>query len=282
MTIEWILIACGLVLYSAASVLAAVRLMRPTDDGERAATVGAALGMAVFAVVLLMDAARTGTVPAVGRFQSMTCYAVAVTVAFLAQARECRSHGLAAILLPYVTILLAVAAPGAAQAPAAAVASSNTWLSLHVLATLSGYALFTLSCLYGVAYLVQDYNLKHKHFGVTFERLPSLSILDRQMHRQMGTALLMLTAGIVFGALLVGLTGGGLEWLSDPKVGATLATWAVYAALWYVRGRAGRHGRRIALATVVALVLVLFAFLGIHMLAESRHSFSWPLTPGGG
>jgi ABC-type transport system involved in cytochrome c biogenesis permease subunit len=282
MTTEWVLIACGLALYFAASVLAALRMMCPADDGERAATVAAALGMAVFAVVLLMDAAQTGTVPAVGRFQSMTCYAVAVTAAFLAQARECRSHGLSAILLPYVTIVLAIAAPGAGQEPGVAVASCNTWLSLHVLATLSGYALFTLSCLYGVAYLVQDHNLKRKHFGATFERLPSLGILDRQMHRQMGTALLMLTLGIVFGARLVSLAGGGAEWLSDPKVAATLMTWVVYAALWYVRGRVGRHGRGIALATVVALVLVLFAFFGIHLLAESRHSFSWPLIPGDG
>jgi len=282
MTTEWMLIACGLVLYFVASVLAVVRLMRPAEDGERGATTVAALGLAVFAAVLLLRGVRSGLVPAVGRFESMTCYAVAVTVAFLAQARECRSHGLSAILLPYVAILLAVAAPGAAREPGAAVASSNTWLSLHVLATLSGYALFTLSCLYGVAYLVQDHNLKHKRFGATFERLPSLGILDRQMHRQMGMGLLMLTVGIVFGARLVGLTGGGLEWLSDPKVGATFTTWVVYAVLWYVRGKAGRHGRRIALATVVALVMVLFAFLGIHVLAESRHSFSWLLIPGGG
>lgn len=281
MTVEWILIACGIALYLVASALAAVRLMRPSGEGDRGAATVAALGVAVFAIVLLMHAWRTGRVPVFGRFESITCYAVAVTVAFLAQTFQRRAHGMSVVVLPYAAVLLIIAAPAAGRDFTMNVTFGKTWLGLHVLATFSGYALFTLSGMYAMAYLLQDHNLKRKHFGVTFERLPSLSVLDHQMHRLTGVALLMLTAGIVFGVRLVDLSGGGAEWLSDPKIAATFATWVVYALLLHVRGNIGRHGRKIAIATAIALVFVLFTFFGVHALTESRHSFALPIIPGG-
>jgi ABC-type transport system involved in cytochrome c biogenesis permease subunit len=96
------------------------------------------------------------------------------------------------------------------------------------------------------------------------------------MHRQMGIGFLMLTASIVFGVRLVDLSGGGAEWFSDPKVAATLATWCVYALLLHLRGNVDRHGRKMAVATLIGLSLILFTFVGVHLLAESRHSFVLP------
>jgi len=152
------------------------------------------------------------------------------------------------------------------------------WLGLHVGAAFVGYAMFTLSSLLAIAYLIQDHNLKRKTFGVTFDRLPALEVLDHLMHRHMRIAFLLLTASIAFGVRLVDLDGGGPEWIADPKVAATLATWLVYAMLLHVRGNVGRHGRKIAIATIIGLLFVLFTFVGVHVLVDSQHSF---VLPGG-
>jgi len=85
---------------------------------------------------------------------------------------------------------------------------------------------------------------------------------------------------MLLGVRLVHLIGGRLEWLSDPKVATTGATWIVYALLLYLRGSAGHHGRKIAIATLLGLLLVLFTFVGVGLLADSRHAFALPQTPG--
>lgn len=278
MNLDTILIILGLGCYGIASLLALIRLARADSDSERVILLGAALGAAAFGVLLLLHGLRAGRLPAFGRFESLTCYALAVTVAFLTRAAEHRMRGMAGIVLPYATVMLALAVPGVRHEMPPTGAVQNVWLGLHVITAFAGYALFTMSGFFAVAYLIQDHNPKHKRFGAAFERLPSLGVLDHWMYRQMGIAFLMLTVSIAFGIRLVDLWGGGREWFSDPKVAATCATWAVYAVLLHLRGNVRRHGRKIALATIAGLLFVLFTFFGVHLLVDSRHSFV--LIPG--
>jgi len=114
-TLEGALIVCGLAAYVVASALAVLRLARPDWKGERAMLISTACGVILFAAVLLMHAVRSGRVPAFGRFESLTCYAVAVSAAFLALAARRDTRGMGGILLPYVAVLLAVAVPGATE-----------------------------------------------------------------------------------------------------------------------------------------------------------------------
>lgn len=278
-TLEMVLILLALAGYGFASVSAAVRFYRRPSSGEGIILLSAAFAAALVAAVLVMQAVRSHCVPAFGQFGALACYTTSVTVAFLVLALRHSVRGVSAIVLPYVGLLL-LAAAVAVNAPPVAVTYSNFWLALHVTTAFAGHGLFTISAALAIAYLVQDHNLKHKRLGVTFERLPSLGALDHLMYRQMGIGFLMLTMSIVFGFRLVDLTGGGTEWFSDPKVAATVATWVVYASLLHLRGNVGRHGRKIAIATLVGLLLVLFTLVGVGMVAESRHAFALPQLLG--
>ena len=123
-------------------------------------------------------------------------------------------------------------------------------------------------------YLVQDNNLKHKRFGVVWERLPSLETLDVAMSRLVGVALVMLTVSIILGFALVRTSGGGDEWYTDPKVAATVVTWILLAIFVHMRASSGRHGRGIALMAVIGLACLLFAFIGVHLVSSSTaHTF---------
>ena len=93
------------------------------------------------------------------------------------------------------------------------------------------------------------------------------------MATQIGAAFIMLTLSVAFGARLVHLSGGGAEWLRDPKVLSTLATWGIYAVLMHMRTNADRHGKGMAVIALVGLLFVLFSFLGVHVVAESIHGF---------
>src|ERR1035437_10314024 len=55
----------------------------------------------------------------------------------------------------------------------------NRMLGLHVVNALVGYSGITISAVYGVLFLLLDNNLKGNKFGLVFNRLPSLVILEK-------------------------------------------------------------------------------------------------------
>ena len=179
-----------------------------------------------------------------------------------------------AILAPYVTLLLIAGFPAvSAETEPAPYQAVSAALYFHLLIVFAGYAFFSLASILACAYLVQDYNLKHRHFGVVFENFPALETLDHLMFRLIGAAFLLITISMVLGYYLVSQSGRMAEWLTDPKVIATMATWALCAVLVHMRASAGRHGTRVAIVTVAGLVLVLFSMVGVHLIAQSIHDF---------
>jgi len=272
-TVEIILTAIGIGLYGLASILAVLSFVRPMPATERWVLSITIMGAVSLAVVLAIHGISAGRLPAFGRFEALTCYALAITGAYLHMATRHRMPGISAILIPYVTAILVVAVPGVSAEMDSIPKIHNIWLSMHISAAFVAYSLFTLAGILAAAYIVQDYNLKHKHFGIMFERLPALETLDDLIHRQIGFAFLMLTVSIGIGVVLTRLAGNQKEWLADPKIIATIATWFLYAFLLHLRMYAKRRGKKIAWATIIGLVCILFTFVGIHLVTDCVHDF---------
>jgi ABC-type transport system involved in cytochrome c biogenesis permease subunit len=97
--------------------------------------------------------------------------------------------------------------------------------------------------------------------------------MDHVMSRLIGVSFLLLTISILTGVVLIRRIGGGEEWIVDPKVVATFILWLVLAVFVHMRASSGRHGRGIALVAVFGLGCLLFAFIGVHLVAPSVHSF---------
>lgn len=271
MELDITLAALGLGCYGLASALALAALVNPNRQRVRRIRLWLAAGCVPLIALLLTRGLRAGEIPAFTRFEAITCYAVLLAIAYLHAIRRHEMRGIAAILVPYLTLIFALALPGLAASTGAGPKLQSVWLGVHILTAFAGYALFSLAAVLALAYLVQDYNLKHKHVGLVFQRLPSLEALDQLMYHEAGIAFTLFSLSIVLGIVNVRINGGGVEWLVDPKIAATIATWCVYALLMHLRGRASRHGRDIALITVAGMVFVLFAFLGVSLLPESLH-----------
>lgn len=274
--LEATLAGAGIGFFSAASVWAWVCLLRPhlPEKGALGVPLLLALGCAPLLAVLVLHGARAGRVPLFNTFDALTVYGVFLTLAALCLLTRHRTQGVLAILAPYVTLLLIAGFPAVGvttglvphQVP-------NAVLLLHLLIAFAGYALFSLASILAFAYLIQDRNFKRRNFGVVFEQLPALETLDYLMFRLVEFAFLLLTISLALGIYLVHESGRGSEWITDPKVVATLATWALYAMLVHMRANAGRHGTRLALITAVGLAFVLFAMVGVHLVADSVHGF---------
>jgi len=275
MNTELLLTVIAAGLYVIASVLAVTNFLRPSPSRERDPLMIAAVAGLCLASALACRGFRTGRCPVFGAFEATAWYALSVTGACLYVELRHRTPALSAFLLPYVSLLVVVGGFHVSAEPSTEPVLQHILLGIHVASAFVGYGIFTLESFLGVIYLVQDRNLKRKHFGPLSQRLPSLEALDHLMVELIGIAFLLFSLSIGIGVFQAHLYNWGTQWVTDCKVVATGATWVVYAILFYLRMSADRHGRKVAWVAVGGFLLVLLAFLGVHMVADSLHSFAF-------
>src|SRR6478736_2102647 len=86
---------------------------------------------------------------------------------------------------------------------------------LHVSSLLFAYASFALAGVIGITYVLLFKEIKAKHLGFFYARLPSLQVLDSMNHRAIAVGWVSLTIGLLVGALWASQTTG-----YDPRVQA--------------------------------------------------------------
>ncbi|MFT5242065.1 MAG: ABC-type uncharacterized transport system permease subunit [Candidatus Promineifilaceae bacterium] len=266
-----IVIGFGLAMYGTASVLAVFALLKPFPKARLLSTLCMVLGLLAMVSIFVEHWMQEGDAFTIGRFESLACYAFLLTLAYVFLVRRRDTKLLAGLLAPLITIVLLLGGPMFVSEGDVSSHAHKLWVSVHVGSALVSYALFSLAAVVAVAYLVQDNNLKKKRLDGLFARLPSLETLDGLLAWQVGIAFAALTLSILIGGLLVRLSGGGEEWITDSKIIATSVAWAVYAVLVHLRASLGRRGRSLAVICVIGAVCMLFAFVGVKFFADSLH-----------
>jgi cytochrome c-type biogenesis protein CcsB len=173
---------------------------------------------------------------------------------------------LGALVALLASLLLAYASLGGVDSrikPLMPALKSN-WLLIHVVTAFLGYAAFALACGAAILYLVQERRPRPS--------LPSQTLLDRLMYRAIILGFLLLTLGILTGAVWAE-TAWGRYWSWDPKETWSLITWLIYATLLHARLLKGWQGRRIAWLAVLGFMAVLFTYLGVSFLLSGLHSY---------
>ena len=132
--------------------------------------------------------------------------------------------------------------------------------------------MFAVAFMSAIMYLIQERQIKNKRFGSLYSRLPSLETLDTINHYSLMYGFLFLTIGMVTGAIYA-QTVLGSYWQWDPKEVWSLITWLVYAALLHARVTIGWRGRRAAIMSIIAFLILIFTFIGASLWLSDYHSF---------
>ena len=77
----------------------------------------------------------------------------------------------------------------------------SPWFWIHVSSLLFAYASFALAGMLGLTYVLQFKEIKKKHLGYFYTRLPSLHVLDAMNSRAVVIGWLFLTIGVVVGVV---------------------------------------------------------------------------------
>jgi len=143
-------------------------------------------------------------------------------------------------------------------------------IKIHILFFVISYAAFLTAFVTGILFLMQERQLKHKHMGVLFHRLPPLDQLDRANFLAIGYGFWLLTVGVLSGYVGAQLKEGRW-WSGDPGEWLMIAIWAGYFVLWMIRLRASLRGHRVAVLSMLGFGLILLTVLGMQGLLPTWH-----------
>jgi len=150
-------------------------------------------------------------------------------------------------------------------------ALKSNWLISHVITCFFGYAAFGLSFGLSIMYLLKRLDASEKK-NLFLKLVPSKGILDDLNYQMVVIGFLMLTLGIITGAVWAH-SAWGSYWSWDPKETWSLITWLIYAAVIHSRMVRGWKGKRIAILSMVGFFCVLFTYFGVNYLA-GLHSYA--------
>ncbi len=175
-------------------------------------------------------------------------------------------------LSPLVTILILIAGFSDKSIGEIFPILQSFWFPIHVISAFVGNALFALSFVISLIYLIENFRLKKKKFDVLGKLLPSITMLDTLNYFCLVYGFPFLTLGIITGAIWAQMAIGSY-WNNDPKEIWSMFTWFLYAALLHVRLISGWRGKRVAILSIIAFVFLVFSFIGVKFLFKGYHVF---------
>jgi cytochrome c-type biogenesis protein CcsB len=269
-----ILLLIALLLYLAGAfysiIILATKSKRP--GRELFALVGA--GFLAHTAAIVLDWQRLDHFPIVSPKDVSSFLAWAIVAYFLSFGSRYHAQALPAFVLPLVFLftLASLLMPNPAEPlprllEGAIAANTFTQIifPVHVTLVIFSYAAFVVTFVCGVMYLIQEHELKAKHFGAAFDRLPALNTCDEIGHRSVSLGFVLLTLGVVTG-IFWNNQRDGRYWHNDPKEVMALVTWVVYLFLMHYRLTAGWRGRRVAWLSIAGFIVVLLTWLGARAL----------------
>jgi ABC-type uncharacterized transport system permease subunit len=201
-----------------------------------------------------------GRIPVDNFFETLSLCAFLIALLFLAVEWRYHFASTAVAHFPLVFVMTLVAAM---ERPVGILTGAReTWLAIHIVLVLAGYAALAIMAAASFFYLIQERRLKSKKSQRLIEKLPPLATLDNLVSRYLEYAFVFITLGIV-----VVFVGSGTRMIGDPRIAISLFTWALLLATLYLRTTAGWRGRRaaaMALAVVVCSAITWAAHVGLR------------------
>jgi ABC-type transport system involved in cytochrome c biogenesis permease subunit len=269
-----------LVLYVVAASAYAVSFASRRAGIGRLATAVLTAGVISHTFVIGMQTMAAGHVPVVGASAAISTFVWLLGLAYLSteMTTEERSMGVFVVPLMVVLQVIPVFLPGVERR---APILESPWFGVHVSSLLFAYASFGLACVLGVTYMLLFKEIKAKHLGFFYARLPSLQVLDAMNFRAVTIGWVFLTLGVVVGVIWAVQARGAavsdprLTAMSvyDPKIFVALICWAVYSFQLCARRAMGWSGRRAAWLSAVGFLIVLLNLVPVSYFLTRSHNF---------
>jgi len=243
---------------------------------ERGWVAGASLWAAVAGYLLHVSYfalrwAESGRIPVTNFFEAANFLGMGIVLVFLVMEFRFKIAALGSFMLPLVLILMIPTSLLSGRIEEMKPILKSGWLGVHTSFAVLGDAAFAFSFIVSIMYLIQERQLKAKHLGAIFHRLPSLDIMDTLGYKALTLGWPLFTVGMITGSIWAN-SAWGTYWSWDPKETWSLITWVIYLVLLHLR-TIGWRGRKMAFLSIVGFVFVLVSFFVVSRVNIGKHTF---------
>jgi ABC-type transport system involved in cytochrome c biogenesis permease subunit len=273
--------AVPLALYAAALVAYAWHFAQRNPVIGRSATTLLIAAALSHTFVIGMQTMEAGHLPVGGATSAISTFVWLLALAYLYTEMTTDERAMGVFILPLLVALQTIPAIRPGVEDYAAVLQGPLF-GVHVSSLLFAYASFALACVIGITYVLLFKEIKAKHLGFFYARLPSLQVLDRMNQRAIVIGWVFLTIGMIVGGVWALQARGGYAAgdprvqamsLQDPKIFVALVCWFVYSFELFAARRIGWGGRRAAYLSALGFIIVLFNFVPISYFLTKSHNF---------
>jgi cytochrome c-type biogenesis protein CcsB len=266
-------------IYMLASILYLCHLVFKSNSLGRIATWGAWAGLIVNTAGIVLrwiESYRLGMghAPLSNLYESLVFFAWSTMAAYLIIERRYGYKSVGAFATPFAFLAMAYASFSSVDSgiqPLIPALKSN-WLIAHVMTCFLGYSALAVSCGLSIMYLLKG-RMEESRKKSIWDKIPASEILNDLTYRTVIVGFLMLSVGIITGAVWAH-SAWGTYWSWDPKETWSLITWLVYATLLHARFVRGWEGKRIAILSIIGFICVLFTYFGVNFLLQGLHSYA--------
>lgn len=267
-----------LVLYAAAAAAYSAHFAWRDPRTGRFATAILGAGLLAHTFLIGMQTVQVGHAPLVGTTAAISAFVwlLGISYLYVEVTTEERAMGMFVAILMVVLFLIPALDPQVSPRPAVL---RSPLFTFHVMSMLFAYASFALAFVLGVTYVLLFKEIKAKHLGFFYTRLPSLQVLDVMNGRVVTIGWVFLTIGIAIGGIWATQVQSSPDpraqamSVVDPKILIALVCWVVYSFALFARRAIGWSGRRAAVLTTVAFVIVLLNFVPVGYFLTRSHNF---------
>lgn len=267
-----LLFELSLTSYFAATIASIIELFKGSKATSRFILVFAVTGFVLHTAAIIVRYASAGHLPITNLHEASSFFSWCIVLLFFYLEYRYKLDLLGPFTMPVVFILMLSSSILPREIKPLSPVLQSYWLGIHTLFAFLGNAAFALAFGIGIMYLIQEHNLKSKHLGGLFQRLPSLQILDEVNYKLITVGFPLLTLAIVTGAIWAE-NAWGSYWRWDPKETWSLITWFIYALVLHARLTAGWRGRKAAMLSILGFMSVIFTFFGVNLLLKGLHAF---------
>ena len=243
----------------------------------RAATTLLVAGALAHTFVIGMQTVEVGHVPFGSTASAISTFVWLLALAYLYTEVTTDERAMGAFILLLIVTLQTIPAfrPGVEDRSPVL---QGRLFDVHVSSLLFAYASFALACVIGITYVLLFKEIKAKHLGFFYARLPSLQVLDSMNQRAIVVGWIFLTIGLIVGTVWAGQAPVSdprvqAMQLQDPKIFVALVCWAVYSFELFAARRIGWGGRRTAYLSAIGFAIVLLNLVPISYFLTRSHNF---------
>ncbi len=146
------------------------------------------------------------------------------------------------------------------------------WFPVHAITGLLSHGFLIFGVIVSLMYILQEREIKKKHLGLFFKKLPPLEYLDRANEKCLYLGFIFLSFAMITGAIWSEIAFGNY-WRWSPKEVITLVLWLIYAFLIHQRVLIGWRGKKASYMFILGFSIWLISFFVINLFSKGFHTY---------